>query len=182
MQEIDTSMLYNQIQDQVTKNLELIQHAIDDTEAGHLQSQIDTINAKFPPINTTLTQLDTKITQTNNRFTGVESRELIWENASPSSAFSAQTIVVDLSDYDFYMIEIRNENNMFTTQRVIGKVEVGFGIYPTFSYANDSVTGKLVTYSRNMSQVANGLKVDTGHIITANEIRNGGSVIIPLRI
>ena len=43
MQEIDTTSLFNQLQDQINANIELIQRAIDETEAAYLQAQIDDI-------------------------------------------------------------------------------------------------------------------------------------------
>ena len=49
-QEIDTTALYEQLQDQITRNIALIQSALDDTTAGHLQNQIDAINNKFYPV------------------------------------------------------------------------------------------------------------------------------------
>lgn len=46
MQEFDTTGLYNQIQDQIDKNLELIQSALDETTAGYLQNQIDALSGE----------------------------------------------------------------------------------------------------------------------------------------
>ena len=45
IQQIDTTALYDQLQAQVDANIELIQRAIEDTEAEYLQGQIDDIQA-----------------------------------------------------------------------------------------------------------------------------------------
>lgn len=38
-------------------------------------------------------------------YKGVYSMDVLWENASPASSFSAQTVTVDLGAYDFIVIE-----------------------------------------------------------------------------
>lgn len=37
-------------------------------------------------------------------YKGAYSMDLLWKNASPTSSFSGQTITVDLSGYDFYLV------------------------------------------------------------------------------
>lgn len=50
LQEIDTTNLYKQLQDQITQNMALIQSALDATTAGYLQNQITAIVAKLYPV------------------------------------------------------------------------------------------------------------------------------------
>ena len=45
VQEFDTTALFDQLQAQVNENIELIQRAINQTEAAHLQEQIDSISS-----------------------------------------------------------------------------------------------------------------------------------------
>lgn len=45
VQEFDTTALFDQLQGQVDANIELIQRAINQTEAAHLQEQIDSISS-----------------------------------------------------------------------------------------------------------------------------------------
>ena len=44
---------------------------------------------------------------------------LLWTNASPTSDFSAQTVAVDLSDYDFVYIELRYLSGATTLRSVL---------------------------------------------------------------
>lgn len=63
LQEFDTEGLYLQIQDQIAKNLALIQSALDDATAGYLQNQINAINSKIPDTATSTNKLMTKDSQ-----------------------------------------------------------------------------------------------------------------------
>ena len=43
VQKFDTTALFTQLQGQIDANIELIQRAVDETEAAYLQAQIDDI-------------------------------------------------------------------------------------------------------------------------------------------
>lgn len=46
-----------------------------------------------------------------NNASGSLRFNLLWENASPDAAFSAQSIAVDLSGYSFFVVEVHFANN-----------------------------------------------------------------------
>lgn len=48
----------------------------------------------------TLNAIGTKISEINSSLGNVPHRTLLWTNPNPTSAFSAQTISIDLSGYD----------------------------------------------------------------------------------
>lgn len=81
-QEIEVSRFYDQIQDLIDNYNELVRHAIDDTEAGHLQGLINTINSKIPSNASASNKLMTKSSQYN-----VGSVILRFDNQSPGALY-----------------------------------------------------------------------------------------------
>ena len=53
------------------------------------------------------TEADAAVARTNLGLTGAETKTLLWENASPTSNFPAQDILIALDDYDEIEIEYR---------------------------------------------------------------------------
>lgn len=58
-------------------------------------------------------------------ITGAEAKEQKWSNSSPSSTYGANTVSVDLSEYDEIEIEYRPFNGYSQTKRVRCKVGAG---------------------------------------------------------
>jgi hypothetical protein len=75
---------------------------------------------------------------------GAMSMELLWENASPTSAFAPQTISVSLDGYDSYMIIARFHTS--TTSEVAQMARVGNNML-LFLNDGDSFCRRNVTYS-----------------------------------
>lgn len=73
LQEIDTSGLYQQLQDQIEKNIELIQSAIDETTASLLSNRIDDVaedvNQNTADINQNTADIVTLNTNLENNYT-----------------------------------------------------------------------------------------------------------------
>lgn len=53
--------------------------------------------------------------------------ELLWENASPTSDFAAQTIQVDATSYDFYMIILKRAKDDSRNRIVEQIMPQGYG-------------------------------------------------------
>lgn len=74
--------------------------------------------------------------------------DLLWQNASPASAFAAQTIPVDLTDYDFYVIchkySTSAQDNL---PMCIYRVDETKKVFSIISTIGNAVGGRHVTYS-----------------------------------
>lgn len=57
----------------------------------------------YPLVNK-IPDIEADVNQANEAIENMASMELLWENASPTSAFLAQTIAIDLSSYDGVLI------------------------------------------------------------------------------
>lgn len=104
----------------------------------------------------------------------VERRTLLWTNPSPTSVFDAQTISLDLSNYDAVDVEFRhwtNKDCRVTTRNYLNEGEgVGIGISTDVSsYGN---------YRRGFKMYTNGVQFWGG---TANASVDNSSTI-PVRI
>lgn len=107
--------------------------------------------------------------------------ELVWENASPSSAFDAQTIALDLSDADMVMIEFRTTASgsarAFVFAHKDTRVVLG-------QMTNISNTVAMQFASRAAEVAANGIAFETGYYkaITSSTATESTSRAIPTRI
>ena len=97
--------------------------------------------------------------QTRNNIAAMKQKTLLWENAAPSSAFAAQTVALDLTDYDFVEIGLIHAGQSGSQGGpVFSQVRIGetnptkilaflaaWGIY--ISSRNVTVTAAGVTFS-----------------------------------
>ena len=86
-------------------------------------------------------------------FTGVE-MELLWENASPTSSFAAQTISLDLSVYDLVMLEFTASTTWYIRQVFISNIG------GNFYYRVVDGAGKV--YNRTCVINRNGIQFEVG--------------------
>lgn len=110
------------------------------------------------------------------------SMELLWENASPDSSFSGQTISVDLSGYDFLMIE-------FLTYVKTADYADYHGIVITRVGTKDNVSGFGETGSyfcfRGFSSNNSGITFETGRYADKyqdDELASSNNLYVPQKI
>ena len=88
------------------------------------------------------TEADAAVARTNLGLVGVETRTLLWTNASPTSAFEAQTLdssdgIPDLSEYDAVEIVCRYSTTDDTRMRYICDVGGSASMYWFYYTATD---------------------------------------------
>ena len=73
---------------------------------------------------------------------------LVWENPNPTSSFAAQTIDVDLTDYDWFAIETRwSTSSDLVIPLCIYKVDESRHIISLSNDASNRTGGRQFTYS-----------------------------------
>lgn len=102
--------------------------------------------------------------------------DLLWENAAPTSSFPAQTISIDLSEYDFVRLFFTLE--IYSSMRKIGPYDVKVGEATTATVAVQS------NMYRPVDEVSNtGITFKTGSKVTlGGSYSETGDVMIPYRI
>lgn len=97
-------------------------------------------------------QVSTDGGQTWENFSSGEEPTLLWTNSSPTSAFPAQTISLDLTDYDGILIEYRRytSNPTITSRCYINKGETlygaGLSTYPAAMVRKTTVNNNNVVF------------------------------------
>lgn len=125
--------------------------------------------------------LDFTASEINNRLSKLDntpiSMELLWENASPTSAFAAQTInISDLQDYDLIMV----------------RAKYSIGAYPSFTAFYKTTIGENNSINIVVSSIVNRgfvIKSDSISFNEANILANyagsssvNNNVCIPIEI
>lgn len=107
--------------------------------------------------------------------TGV-TMELLWENASPTSEFAAQTISVDTSGYEFFLIRYRiSTGSAIRADFLISKD----GTYRTFIAGGSSANGGIAyNIARDITITDSSIAFTVG---SANAI-DAAAVVIPIKI
>lgn len=99
------------------------------------------------------------------------SMELIWENASPSSAFPTQTVSMNTAPYELFYIEcIRNTGSAIKAAEVIRKNQTVM----MFSY-------NVSFYYRPITPLTNGVKFSQGYKYSGSEVTDD-TACIPVRV
>lgn len=102
--------------------------------------------------------------------------ELLWKNASPTSAFAAQTITLDVSDYTFLAVVCYSESGIFTN---VISTETGYK-----QRVSGSVPGNVSRYERDVTVKTDGIEFSSGYrfeFITDNNY-SGETYAIPYKI
>lgn len=120
---IDTSDLWSQYEASLNEWLDTVASALDGTLAGNLQNQIAGLGESIAGINNRLAAEESKIQPISKGGTGAKTAaearnklglgntiglDLLWENVAPTSTFTAQTIAVNMSNYNGIMLVARN--------------------------------------------------------------------------
>jgi hypothetical protein len=100
--------------------------------------------------------------------------ELLWENASPSSEFAAQTIRIDVRDYDY--LELVNLVVTSATVITTHQIPTDGGYLTYVGYSPDDTK----TYKRFYIVDSNGFLEVTGAVL--NETTTALDRMIPLKI
>ena len=111
--------------------------------------------------------------------TGVKNRtgivfDLVWENPHPSSDFSAQTVPLDLSDYDMVMIECKMSSSGTSRSEHFCRV----GNMMIMQMAN--LAGSNYIYKRQATVSTSGVTFTTGYRTTTDT--TGASYLTPVAI
>ena len=103
--------------------------------------------------------------------------KLLWENASPSSEFPAQKILIDLAEYDFYMIE----NNTWTDAlwKTCGVAECG-GIMSVINYI--TLENRASIIARTATHTSDGLIFSGSRYFNDLVNSSSNSGCIPIKI
>ena len=121
-------------------------------------------------------------TVANLGLTGVETKTLLWTNASPTSKFAAQTISLDLSGYDAVEIVSR-----FTTSNIgqtVEKCEVGSRVFVEKFYNATSTSAHATIMHRQIDVSSDGVTfADAKRKVTdENTSTTDNSLLIPYKI
>ena len=134
------------------------------------------------------TEADAAVARTNLGLVGVETRTLLWTNASPTSVFAAQTLdssdgIPDLSGYDAVEIVCRYSTTDDTRTRYVCDVGSSSSMYWFYYTATDGkYTG---VRSRNVVSVSTtGITFDTcmGKPVNSSTSTTNDGYIIPIEI
>ena len=134
------------------------------------------------------TEADAAVARTNLGLVGVETRTLLWTNASPTSVFAAQTLdssdgIPDLSGYDSVEIVCRYSTTDDTRIRYICDVGNSASMYWFYRTAtNGYYMG--VRSRTNMSASTTGVTFDTcsGKPVNSSTSTTNDGYIIPIEI
>lgn len=103
--------------------------------------------------------------------------EKLWENASPTSNFAAQTISLDLSDYD--MVEIHFRFSTSSKNEKNAKVENGNDFFVDFvARSSDKIYGAYRTGSCN----SDGVYITECYAVTGTTATSNNGLAIPTKI
>lgn len=202
--QIDTQGLYDQYQSSLDQFLETVAQAIDGTLAGQLQANIDEVKNEIRPISTGGTGATTVAGARNALGLGNTSGALpianggtgkttaleallalggiqikkLWENASPTSAFAAQSITLSgLSDYDEY--EVIFQFHTSTNLRNTHKSQVGYGMLLAINDSGNILRRSVTTVSAgNVLAFGTASKCASGNIAATED----NSYVIPIAI
>ena len=123
------------------------------------------------------------VTVANLGLTGVETRTLLWTNASPTSAFAAQTISLDLSGYDAVEIEYYGSITVAASYIIKGKIGEPFFL---FGYLNpQSTSAHINLLSRSVSTATSGITFEGGFSKRTSDstvYSNNNNYCIPYKI
>ena len=129
------------------------------------------------------TETDAAVARTNLGLVGVETRTLLWTNASPTSAFAAQTISLDLSGYNAVEIVCRYSTTDDTHIRYICDVGNSASMYWFYRTAtNGYYMG--VRSRTNVSASTTGATFNTcmGKPVNSSTSTANDGYIIPIEI
>lgn len=127
-------------------------------------------------------QVSTDGGKTWSNFSG--GAELLWTNPSPTSAFPAQTLSIDLSNYDGVFIISRGWNTKFYAPVKIfipkdGKAHICLGNQTDKNYENENI-GDNAWYSRYVTVTNNDITFSSGYV--ASGASNYNNACIPVEI
>lgn len=104
-----------------------------------------------------------------------EYKKLLWTNPNSNSQFSAQTISIDLSEYDAVEVVAQHWSNNGTTASMVAKVgEVGITTVP--NYDNSTIA------TRSFVVSTSGVQFTDGRSVTGSSISTSSHASIPRRI
>lgn len=122
------------------------------------------------------------ITPANLGLSGALTETLLWENASPTSDFAAQTISLDLSEYDRIIILMKTEPNVSNYLNSI--IEVGTYGWGQF-LVNIASAVALRLFARKITVNSDGVIFDKGYYKNVNSTSaatSSNSHVIPVKI
>lgn len=122
----------------------------------------------------------------NAQGTPSEYKKLLWTNASPSSAFAAQTILsdVDLTEYDEFEIEVRNyiTGDIYNICRFENASQRQIWVFDTSNFTGSTIPVQL---SRIINISSSGMAISNGYSKPYNSTSapsNSGSICLPIKV
>ena len=110
---------------------------------------------------------------------GVPREKLLWENASPTSSFAAQTLDIDWQDYDRIGVEYRYSISDATSSYV----EIKSGVAAQLLYVYTRSSGAPLVGERTIGFLTDGIKINTSyHGAASNATEQTGGYCVPTRI
>lgn len=104
---------------------------------------------------------------------------LLWTNASPTSAFAAQTISIDLSGYD--MIAVKYGGNGYQNETAGNDVRLAF-VPSTESVWLQSIARSMIYGTRAIQVSATGVVVEKGSYVNTSSATDNNYCAVPKAI
>lgn len=93
---------------------------------------------------------------------------LLWTNSNPTAAFSAQTIYLDLSNYDAVKIValfVENTNSAFTCELPVGSADRAISYFFLLTATSSDAAHFINGVSRNASVGTDGIAFGSGQMV-----------------
>ena len=121
-------------------------------------------------------------TRANLGLTGVETKTLLWTNASPTSVFAAQTISLDLSGYD--TVEIVSQFITSNVGQTVEKCEFGSRVFVEKFYNATSTSAHATIMHRQIDVNPGGVAFADAKskVVDENTSTTNNSLLIPYKI
>lgn len=117
----------------------------------------------------------------NGILSNAKGMDLLWQNASPTSAFARQQLIIDMDGYDFLIVELKYAKTTDETVICFGKPAVQFLLTATAwaSYANIGYSSRL------MVPIDGGFQVESAYVHNMASTSSGtqnNDYLIPYKI
>ena len=100
--------------------------------------------------------------------------EVLWENASPTSAFSAQTIALNLTDYDNLVMVVQNSGGYGLSMMLEKNLTMLF-----FSFGNVLNAGNTDFYRRDIKATNGGIEVSACNMKSGSTTSINNNTLVP---
>lgn len=173
---------YNGNFDTIDTNLKSVSNKANTNEnnIATLQSDVIDLNAKtgddIPFESGSADSISDKITDLYSKLVGVESKTLLWTNASPSSSFAGQTVSLDFDAYE--KVEVVFYRSSVTFGALFLKLLKDTTSAPILTFYDNKMAGRWVNFTSSSITFGDG-KIFTSY---NQNPTNDNSQLIPFKI